>query len=522
MKEIQWPRIDSEHLTVYSKQMLDLENEILSKGMPVESLMEKVGLRISDWLLNRRDLLKNGVIVVIGPGHNGGDGAVVARELFLKGILTKVWCPLPIKKTLTAKQLDYITSIGVEKLTKKPDPLENDLWIDAILGNNQSRCIDEEIVKMFNKKSEQNCGNTISIDIPTGICPDSGKPFSIDAIRSKITLSIGIKKIGILQDAAIPFVGKIYNIDIGLSSKHLSLIETRNLSISCNDIQHLKLSLPPINHHKYSRGRTLLIVGSSKFPGAAMLAIKGALASGVGSTKVILPEAIAKSVWELAPEIVSAGYLDISTEGNSLMYEALSVLDLEEFDTIMIGPGIGIDSEDWEKSREKLKTYKGLLILDADALNRIARSISGSKFFLERTAKTWITPHSGEFQRLFPELVVNNSVEAALSIAREFNIGILLKGANSVIADPRNNAWQIYDNNCIPARAGFGDLLSGFVAGLSALELASREELKTESLAKYALIHSYAGAKSKKGSTASIIGKKLAEIMKDIKTRQML
>ena len=80
MRKINWPNIDSDHLVVHSKQMSELENEMFSKGLPEESLMEKVGIKISQWLLSRKKLLKNGVIIFIGPGHNGGDGAVIARE----------------------------------------------------------------------------------------------------------------------------------------------------------------------------------------------------------------------------------------------------------------------------------------------------------------------------------------------------------------------------------------------------------------------------------------------------------
>ena len=122
MKEIGWPTIDSKHLVVYSKQMLDLENEIFSQGMPQEALMEKVGIQLSKWLLKRKSLLNKGVIVFLGPGHNGGDGAVIAKELFLKGYLVKLWCPLPLKKTFTINYVNYLTSLGVEKLGQPPNP----------------------------------------------------------------------------------------------------------------------------------------------------------------------------------------------------------------------------------------------------------------------------------------------------------------------------------------------------------------------------------------------------------------
>ncbi len=121
MNEIGWPTIDSKHLIVDANQMLILEKEMFSDGMPQEALMEKAGIQTSKWLLKRKPLLKNGIIVVIGPGHNGGDGAVIARELFLKGYLVKIWCPLLIKKTLTNNHINYLTSIGVKKLVESPD-----------------------------------------------------------------------------------------------------------------------------------------------------------------------------------------------------------------------------------------------------------------------------------------------------------------------------------------------------------------------------------------------------------------
>ena len=137
MNDIRWPTIDSKHLMVYSKQMSDLEKEMFSQGMPQEALMEKAGIQISRWLMKRKSLLKNGVTVVIGPGNNGGDGAVIARELFLKGYQIKVWCPFDLKKELTINHVNYLTSMGVSKLNEPPDTNEKDLWIDAVFGNNQ-------------------------------------------------------------------------------------------------------------------------------------------------------------------------------------------------------------------------------------------------------------------------------------------------------------------------------------------------------------------------------------------------
>jgi len=521
MNEINWPKLDSEHLIVYSEQMLNLENDIFSKGMPMEALMEKVGIEISNWLLKRKELLKNGVVVAIGPGHNGGDGAIIARELFLKGVLVTVWCPFPIKKTITARHLNYITSIGVQNSKEIPDPKKNNLWIDAIFGNNQKRSLNNEPIEIFNKKFEGNFGKIVSIDIPTGLCPNTGEIFGEKAVKANYTIAIGLKKVGILQDTAMPYVGNVVHLNIGLTCNQISKISKKILCITPKDIHGIKFSMPLNNVSKHSRGRTLLIAGSNKYLGSASLVIKGALSSGVGFINAFLPETVAKSIWQVAPEIVVDCCMKNSPKGDSLIHDSLKETNLSKFDSIVLGPGIGIDVADWENSLEYLLEYRGLLILDADALNRIARSELGYKFFLKRKFKTWITPHKKEFERLFPDMKAINDIELATNTANQNKIGVLLKGANSIIADEKGFAWQIHGSDPSSARAGFGDLLSGFVGGMSAIELASGLDITTESFAKYVFLHSYAALKTKKGSSAITIGDKLSKIIRQLKPGQM-
>ena len=122
--------------------------------------------------------------------------------------------------------------------------------------------------------------------------------------------------------------------------------------------------------------------------------------------------------------------------------------------------------------------------------------------------------------RLFPHLKCKTNVGLALKAAHEFNIGVLLKGANSVVADNKK-AWQIFGTDHQSARAGLGDLLSGFVAGSSAIDLAYDRNLTTEYFAKYVLIHSYAAFMCKRGSDASAIGDKLSKLIRNGKLRQI-
>jgi NAD(P)H-hydrate epimerase len=164
--------------------------------------------------------------------------------------------------------------------------------------------------------------------------------------------------------------------------------------------------------------------------------------------------------------------------------------------------------------------YGGLLILDADALNRISESKLGANFFLERKFKTWITPHSKEFRRLFPNINSSTNLGLALDAAKEFNISILLKGANSIVADSQK-VWQLFGTKSQTARAGLGDLLTGFIAGSSAIDLTVSKNITTEFFAKYVLLHSFAASKCKKGSNAFAIADELSKLMRNRKMRQI-
>ncbi|MDC3180315.1 NAD(P)H-hydrate dehydratase, partial [bacterium] len=370
------------------------------------------------------------------------------------------------------------------------------------------------------QKFHNKYGKVISIDIPTGLCPDKGEPFLDNSVKADYTLVIGLNKIGLTQDSALPFIGELHHIDIGVPINKLSKVNKKIFKVTYKDLKNIVLPSLPKNSTKYKRGRTLLIAGSEKYPGAAYLALKGAISSGAGFISAVLPKLVAESIWQVAPEIVLKGTMQSNQNGNASLFNALNNIDLSAYDSLAIGPGIGIDHDDWQKSKDIFLGFEGLLILDADALNRISESKLGPKFFLERKYKTWITPHSKEFSRLFPNIKGETNVELALNVAKEFNISVLLKGANSVVADSKK-AWQLFGTDSHTARAGLGDLLSGFLAGSSAIDLTICRNITTDFFAKYVLLHSFAASKCKRGSNASEIGYQLSKLMRNRKTRQI-
>jgi len=323
-----------------------------------------------------------------------------------------------------------------------------------------------------------------------------------------------------MQDSALPFIGELHHIDVGVPISKLSLIDKKIFKVTYKDVKNIDLPSLPKNSSKYKRGRTLLIAGSEKYPGAAYLALRGAISSGAGYISAVLPKLVAQSIWEVAPEIVLKETMQSNQNGNASLFSALKNIDLSAFDSLAVGPGIGIDNDDWQKSEDYLMAFGGLLILDADALNRISESKLGSNFFLERKFKTWITPHSKEFGRLFPNIKSKTNIGLASDAAKEFNISILFKGANSIVADSKK-VWQLFGTDSQTARAGLGDLLSGFIAGSSAIDLTFCKNITTDFFAKYVLLHSFAASNCKSGSNASAIGEELTKLMRNIKTRQI-
>ena len=499
---------------VSSQQMQNIEKKMFSMGMPVEALMEKVGIGISSWILDRQGLIENGAIVFVGPGHNGGDGLVVARELYMAGVDISIWCPFPLKKELTQKHFDYALNIGIKNLERKPDPNSDLLWIEALFGLGQSRIISNEILYLLNSKKKFSPDKLISIDVPAGLNSDSGNIISNTSCISSSTLSLGLFKSGLIQDSAINFVGDLERVDIGIPENILSdLPETQPLRISFSDLTTFVWPKPAQSQSKYQRGRVLVVAGSKKYRGAASLALNGALASGAGSTSAFLPNSVSSDLWITHPEVLLIGDLDTLQNGASDFSKVLKDIDLNRFDSILLGPGLGFADEK-DCFGTDLLNFKGLLILDADAINRLSKTSKGWKWLNDREGPTWLTPHLDEFKRLFPSVDCSYPLKAGIEAAKICGSSVLLKCAHSVISDPFGKTWQIGQVDSSVARTGLGDVLAGFVSGMGAICLASTGKLNTNLLAASALMHAYAGASCSRGSTASEVCTRLAELIR--------
>ncbi len=492
--------------------MQDIELGMFSSGLPIPSLMEKVGQSMALWFKDHADLIRDGVVVLVGPGHNGGDGLVVARELYLSGVEVRIFCPIPINKKLTANHLNYATWLGIEKIDGMPDFADKALWIDALFGLGQSRPLPRFIEDLFQRRQDLNSGRLISLDVPSGICSDSGRLLSDSAAFAAYTLTVGLIKKGLVQDSALPYVGRIIRIDIGIPSKVLDALPNQlSLRLMGNDIKTFVSPKPNISASKYQRGRVLILAGSDRYRGAGLLALKGAIASGAGSIQAAIPKSLANSLWQVAPEVVLAE-TDESTSGFLHIGKSLNRQDLGKIDALLIGPGLGPGDEDWKCIREILNNFSGLLVLDADGINRVSESPEGWEWIANTNCQMWLTPHIAEFTRLFPDISQSSIIEAVTRASELSGASILLKGAHSVIAAPSGKTWQLGNTAPWTARTGTGDLLAGFVAGLGALEIAALASSSCELFAAAALLHAEASLQSKTGSSPSCIEKNLSSL----------
>ncbi len=517
-----WPGRDADHLLVSGSQMAELERQLFASGLPVEALMEKAALAVSRRLLadHGKRLRRHGALVLVGPGHNGGDGLVIARELQLAGVSTSIWSPFSEHKPLTACHWRHALWLGIEQLSQPPPAEGPALWIDALFGIGQRRPPGAAIETLLAERQRLQPAALVAVDVPTGLCADSGRLLGAVAARASTTYSIGLIKTGLVQDQALNWVGKLERIDLALPRALLDrLPQQQPLALAAADLAELPgLPLDPALG-KYGRGRLLLVAGSDRYRGAAALALAGATASGCGSVRAALPEAVAAGLWQSQPQVVIQRSLASGPAGGLALGEMQST-DLQRLDALVLGPGIGLAvgekaGMDEEISGAELDFWRALqrspalLLLDADGLNRLAGPIarqfgvSPAAWLSGRLGPSWITPHAGEFARLFPELASLPALEAAAAAAAASGAAVLLKGARTVVAAPDGRCWQLRQAASAVARAGLGDVLAGYAGGLGALALAAGWPADAQLLAAAALAHAGTGLRLQQNRLAA-------------------
>lgn len=483
---------------VSAEQMSQIEEQVFAAGMPVAGLMEKAARLCFERITSLYPLSQvTSVGILVGPGHNGGDALVIARELYLAGYRVKVFRPFFKLKSLTAQHANYAASLGIAFYEEIEPLTECQLIVDGLFGFGLTRNLPENIIKaveLINSRSQP----VVSIDLPSGIHTDTGVVMG-GAIKATHTLCLGLWKRAFFQDRALEYLGHSIRIDFGLLRHHIWSVLPQPVPVKqmtrAIALSFLPLPRPTITY-KYRQGHLLLICGSRTYAGAAILTALGARGSGVGMLSVAVPESLKTLLTSQLPEALIVGCPE-NKEG-AISSLPFSATDLSQFDVVACGPGLTTDPK---SIMAKILESECPLVLDADGLNMLSEH-NVAEVLNDRAAPTVLTPHVGEFKRLFPEIEdTDDRLTAVQTAAKQSNAIILFKGARTAIANPQGLTWLISQSTPALARGGSGDILTGLTAGLAAQSVKTEHNNLFNTIATAAWWHARSAIKAARERT---------------------
>lgn len=414
-------------------EMRTAEEAAIAAGTLVEQLMERAGKSAAEAIWRFAGPLP--ALILCGPGNNGGDGYVIARELAARGVPVRV-AALGEPRTPAAGAALESRGGAVEALAEAaPAPM----LIDALFGTGLTRALDPAVSERLGELAAR-AQVRIAIDLPSGVATDDGSILS-PVPDYDLTITFQTLKPSHLLQPAARHMGRLAIADIGIEA-----------ASELHEIGRPKLEAPGPDAHKYSRGFVAVLAG--EMPGAAALTASAALRAGAGYVR-IAAEA----------EIAGLPHAIVQTPGKAWQY-----LEDPRIGARVIGPGLGSD----EASRSMLTAVlssAGPVVIDADALRLIADM--GIETVTQAADSPILTPHEGEFRRLFGE-GGGSKVESARAAAVLSKAVIVYKGPDTVVAAPDGRAAIGTAPHWL-ASAGTGDALAGTIAAMRAGGMAAFE-----------------------------------------------
>ncbi len=412
-------------------------------------------------------------VVLCGPGNNGGDGFVVARILRGLGWHVEVFLfgdPTALPPDARANY-ELLSGEGKPRdwsAVEIADLATADLYVDAVFGAGLTRALSAEIIQPFVQLhlSGKTYGRMVCIDAPTGLCMDSGRALNEEfgAVYGSLTVTFHRHRLGHVLNVGPEYCGAVSLVDIGLDESSTDVVTL------LEDGPDFEVSKTP-SSHKYSHGHALVMTGGPGKTGAARLAARGALRIGAGLVTLGVPPA---AQLEVASQ-VTAIMLRRVEDANGLA----DVLQDERFNALCLGPALGLKRAQ-ALVPAALETRRPT-VLDADALTAFEDNPDALFGILHENCV--LTPHGGEFARLFPDIAEKlrgvrkngpafSKVDATRLAAKRAGCVVLYKGPDTVIAAPDGQCSvnSAHYDRAAPwlATAGSGDVLAGFVTGLLA------------------------------------------------------
>jgi ADP-dependent NAD(P)H-hydrate dehydratase / NAD(P)H-hydrate epimerase len=444
-----------EILTVAQNKAADLY--AVSHGVPSLTLMENAGRAVADEICKR--WTPRPTAVLCGPGNNGGDGFVAARLLKERG--WDVWVEaLAAIEALKGDAAEMAKRWDGKTLVLSQKNPTAELMVDALFGAGLSRPLEGE-ARWFAESSEHFGSRVVSIDVPSGIHGDTGRPVDDIATHAGLTVTFFRKKPAHVLMPGRELCGEVVVVDIGIPDGAIESIRPQTFE---NGPELWNYPWPDPQGFKYSRGHCVIVSGPAHATGAARLAARGALRVGSGLVSVASPpDALAVNAAALTAIMVKP-FSGAAGLGDLLKDKRLNA--------VVVGPGCGV-GDATRQFVAVILASEGAAVLDADALTSF-QDDPDALFGLSREPAV-LTPHQGEFERIFAGLLAGsqNRIEAARSAAATAKCTVLLKGPDTTIASPDGRA--VVCTNAPPwlATAGSGDVLAGMIGGLLAMGMDS-------------------------------------------------
>lgn len=432
------------HAIITVADMRAIDARAAELGVPTRTLMENAGAAVAAATTARWE--PRPTVLLCGPGNNGGDGFVAARKLAEAGWPVRVGF-LGDRAALTGDARDASSAwMGWV------DPADATLLdpgvlvIDALFGAGLSRPLDGMAAALA---EASRAFDTLAVDVPSGV-PGDGAPPSGPAFRADVTATFVRKKPAHVLEPCRTLCGDVVVLDIGAPAE---AVAERGIRFWENDPDLWSLPWPQVEAHKHARGHVMVVSGPAGSTGAARLAARAALRAGAGLVTVLSPPGAMR---ENAAHLTAIMLTEVRDPGALLAASAGA-------HAIVIGPAAGVTT----RAREALLALLGAgkpLVIDADGL-----TLGGAEpddFFAALPESAVLTPHPGEFRRLFPDLMEAPRLDRTRRAAARAGCTVLLKGPDTVIAAPDGAAVVNGTGTSFLATAGSGDVLAGIIAGL--------------------------------------------------------
>lgn len=446
-------------MKILNVQQIREADQYTIKNEPIVSidLMERASNQLVKWVC-KHFTNDHKIFVLAGSGNNGGDGLAIAR--LLSDQKYKVSVVLVMGESGSEdfeENLSRLKSIKEVKIHEKIDfttSADDDVFIDAVFGSGLSRPIEGGIANCIKQVNDAK-GIKIAVDIPSGVFADEPSPGET-IFRADFTLSFQVPKLAFMMAENQQYIGEYEILDIGLSTEFINNCISDYSIYELTDKVKSSIKVDSIAH-KGTRGRATILAGGHAKMGAAILAARGTLHSGIGLLSVQVCSHCTDVIQNLIPEAL------IFKDENE--YVLGSFLDYDEQDVLVFGPAVGFANKTIKLLEEILKTYKGQLILDADAITILAENRELLELLPEGTI---LTPHHGEFKRLVGSY--SNNFEALVQLkafAKHRKVVVVLKGKNTAVCNEKGQLSFNPTGNQGMAKGGSGDLLCGILAGIA-------------------------------------------------------